>query len=133
MLQHLTVRYLDKPRAKNHREDLSWFCDSLGFCSGRDVHSMAFAIVDALLSRQAQATSSEAIAEDLRVTASRVNHHIRNLMDSGFLYREKRHVHLRGGSLKAAVEEMRKDTNRIFDELGRMAEELDAAHGIKNR
>jgi predicted transcriptional regulator len=64
---------------------------------------------------------------------SRVNHHLRNLNDSGLVYRKKRLIYLRGGSLKAAVKEMRKDSERIFDELEYMAEEIDSRIGIKNR
>ncbi|AKB53527.1 hypothetical protein MSBR2_1849 [Methanosarcina barkeri 227] len=78
-------------------------------------------------------TSSEALAEDLEMKISRVNHHLRNLNDSGLLYRKKRLIYLRGGSLKAAVKEMRKDSERIFDELESIAEEIDLSIGIKNR
>lgn len=64
---------------------------------------------------------------------SRVNHHLRNLNDSGLLYRKKRLIYLRGGSLKAAVKEMRKDSERILDELESIAEEIDSIMGLKNR
>jgi hypothetical protein len=49
------------------------------------------------------------------------------------IYRRKRLLYLRGGSLKAAVQEMRKDSERIFDELEVMAEEIDRKMGLKNR
>ena len=35
--------------------------------------------------------------------------------------------------MKAAVKEMRKDSERIFDELESIAEEIDLRIGIKNR
>ncbi len=77
--------------------------------------------------------SSESLAADLEIKTSRVNHHLRNLNDSGLLYRKKRLIYLRGGSLKTAVQEMRKDSERILDELENIAEEIDTLMGVKNR
>jgi predicted transcriptional regulator len=62
-----------------------------------------------------------------------VNHHLRNLINTGLIYREKRMLYLRGGSLKAAVQEMRKDSERMFDELEAIAGEIDQEMGIRNR
>lgn len=135
MVQQIILRYLEKPHVKSLEDDLLWLCDSFGFSSGRDTENTATRIVFSLLDRISndEITSSEALAEDLEIKISRVNHHLRNLNDSGLLYRKKRMVYLRGGSLKAAVKEMRKDSERIFDELESIAEEIDLRVGIKNR
>jgi predicted transcriptional regulator len=135
MVQQIILRYLEKPHVKSLEDDLLWLCDSFGFSSGRDTESTATRIVFSLLEKLSndEITSSETLAEDLEIKISRVNHHLRNLNDSGLLYRKKRLVYLRGGSLKAAVKEMRKDSERIFDELESIAEEIDFRIGIKNR
>ena len=135
MVQQIILKYLEKPHVKSLEDDLLWLCDSFGFSSGRDTENTATRIVFTLLDRLSneQITSSESLAEDLEIKISRVNHHLRNLNDSGLLYRKKRLVYLRGGSLKAAVEEMRKDSERIFDELESIAEEIDLRIGIRNR
>jgi Bacterial regulatory protein, arsR family. len=135
MVQQIILRYLEKPHVKSLEDDLLWLCDSFGFSSGRDTENTATRIVFSLLDKLSneEITSSEALADDLDVKISRVNHHLRNLNDSGLLYRKKRLVYLRGGSLKAAVKEMRKDSERIFDELESIAEEIDLRIGIKNR
>lgn len=135
MVQQIILRYLEKPHVKSLEDDILWLCDSFGFSSGRDTENTATRIVFSLLDRLSndEITSSEALAEDLEMKISRVNHHLRNLNDSGLLYRKKRIIYLRGGSLKAAVKEMRKDSERIFDELESIAEEIDLRIGIKNR
>ncbi|HEY3361382.1 MAG TPA: helix-turn-helix domain-containing protein [Methanosarcina sp.] len=135
MVQQIILRYLEKPHVKSLEDDLLWLCDSFGFSSGRDTENTATRIVFSLLDKLSneEITSSEALADDLEIKISRVNHHLRNLNDSGLLYRKKRLVYLRGGSLKAAVKEMRKDSERIFDELESIAEEIDFRIGIKNR
>ncbi len=135
MVQQIILRYLEKPHEQSLEDDLLWLCDSFGFSSGRDTENTATKIVFSLLDKLSndEITSSEALAEDLEIKISRVNHHLRNLNDSGLLYRKKRLIYLRGGSLKAAVKEMRKDSERIFDELESIAEEIDLRIGIKNR
>lgn len=133
--QQIVLRQLDKPRQKRLPEDVFWLCDSFGFAAGRDVEQMASRIVLDVLQKHAgeQRISSEQIADDLTVSHARVNHHLRNLIDSGLLYREKKLIFLRGGSMKSAVQELRKDANRILDDLERMAEEVDGAVGLKTR
>ncbi len=135
MVQQIILRYLEKPHVKSLEDDLLWLCDSFGFSSGRDTENTATRIVFCLLDKLSndEIVSSEALAEDLEMKISRVNHHLRNLNDSGLLYRKKRLIYLRGASLKAAVKEMRKDSERIFDELEIAAEEIDSRIGIKNR
>jgi predicted transcriptional regulator len=135
MVQQIILRNLEKPRIKSLEEDLLWFCDSFGFSSGRDTGNTANRIIFSLLEKVSNdsESSSEALAEDLDMKISRINHHLRNLNESGLLYRKKRLIYLRGGSLKAAVREMRKDSERILDELESIAEEIDLMMGLKNR
>lgn len=135
MVQQIILRYLEKPHEQSLEDDLLWLCDSFGFSSGRDTENTATKIVFSLLDKLSndEIISSEALADDLEIKISRVNHHLRNLNDSGLLYRKKRLIYLRGGSLKAAVKEIRKDSERIFDELESIAEEIDLRIGIKNR
>lgn len=135
MVQQIILRNLEKPHIKSLEEDLLWFCDSFGFSSGRDTENTANRIIFSLLEKLSneEISSSEVLAEDLDMKISRINHHLRNLNDSGLLYRKKRLIYLRGGSLKAAVKEMRKDSERILDELENIAEEIDSMMGLKNR
>ena len=135
MVREIILRNIEKPHIKNLEENLLWFCDSFGFSSGRDTENTATRIIFSLLDKLSndEATSSETLAGDLEIKISRVNHHLRNLNDSGLLYRKKRLIYLRGGSLKATVKEMRKDSERILDELENVAEEIDFMIGIKNR
>ena len=135
MAQQIILRHLEKPRVKSLEEDLLWLCNSFGFSSGRDTENISTRIIFSLLDKLSndEITSSEALAKDLEMKISRVNHHLWNLNDSGLLYRKKRLIYLRGGSLKAAVKEMRKDSERIFDELECIAGEIDSRIGIKNR
>ncbi len=136
MPQQIILINLEKPREKKLEEDIHWFCNSFGLSSGRDTENIATQIIHDLLqqiSKREDRISSDAIADNLDVNISRVNHHIRNLINAGLVYRQKRALYLRGGSLKAAVQEMRKDSERMFQELEEMAEEIDEQMGLRNR
>lgn len=135
MEQQITLRSLETPRESRPQDDLLWFCESFGFCSGRDLDQMATRIVQELVEHYAEETrvSSELLAQELEISPARVNHHIRNLAESGFVYRKNRLIFIRGGSLKSAVDEIRKDANRILDNIEMIAEEVDRRLGLRNR
>ncbi|ADI75010.1 conserved hypothetical protein [Methanohalobium evestigatum Z-7303] len=135
MSQRIILNKLDKPKNESLESDAKWICESLGFSSGRDIEHTSTKVIISLLKNLSNdgVTSSEAIAQDLDIKVSRVNYHIRNLINSGLVYREKKLLHLRGGSLKTAIQEMRKDTDRIFEELEYVAEGIDNKMGLKNR
>ena len=133
MLQEITLKHVEKPKQKNPKRDVFWICDSLGFRNGRDLEGLSSRTVLGFLNRyrEERGISSEKLARDLGVSPGRINYHIRTLIDSGLLYRNKKLIFLRAGNMKSAVEEIRKDTNRIFDELSKVAEEIDEAMGFR--
>lgn len=135
MYQEIHLRTVEKPAEKDIQEDVEWMCNSFGFTTGRDTEQLTPRTVLELLRNVAKehAASSEVLAHQLHVTPARVNYHIRNLMEAGFVYRNKRLIFLRGSSVKTAVQELRKDANRIFDELEIVAEEIDGQLGLRNR
>ena len=135
MVQQIILRNLQRPKKGNVYEDIEWLGNSLGFVNGRDTEKMANQILLSVLDEFAKegSVSSEQIARELNVALQRVNYHIRSLIDSGFLYRDRKLIFLRQGSVKSAVEEMRRDANRTFDNLSMIAEEIDQTLGLKNR
>lgn len=135
MAQQIILKDLQKPKEINLNNDIDWLGESFGFNCSRDTKRITSQILRAVLHEFASdgSTSTEKISDNLRLDVQKVNYHLRTLVNSGFLYREKRLIFLRRGSVKSAVEEMRKDANRIFDELSIMAEEIDKKLGLKNR
>ena len=135
MSQTITLKTIEKPKEKDTIQDIDWMCDSFGLVTGRDTENTSARIFSDLLSKLSHGitVSSDLLADDLRISHARVNHHLRNLAGTGIVYREHRFIFLRGGTLKSAVEELRKDAIRIFDELECIAEEIDNSIGLKNR
>ncbi len=135
MTNQIVLINLEKPMKKDVEDDLFWLCNSFGLSSGRDVENTSTRIVMSMLDRISdnEEVTSKMIADALGIKLSRVNHHLRSLIDSGLVYRKKRALCLRGGSLRAAVQEMRRDSERMFDDLEKIAAEIDRDMGIKNR
>lgn len=133
--QRISLRVVERPSVLQTEEDFSWFCESLGLTRGRDLDTTAEKVALLILEEVSEkpGVSSARIAEKLSIGQGRVNHHVRNLSAAGLLYRRKKLIYLRGGSLAAAVTEMRKDADRIFDELYAVAGALDQEMGIGRR
>ena len=135
MPQQIILKNLQRPKQINIGDDIEWLGNSLGFSAGRDTERVTAQILQNVLEEVASqgSTSTENISDELEMPVQKVNYHLRTLVDSGFLFREKRLIFVRQGSVKSAVEEVRRDANRIFDNLSRIAEEIDSALGFKNR
>ena len=127
MQRRLSLYEVKKPVSSVPENNTIWFCDTLGLSSGRDIDSLATQLITTLLHQyqNGEGLSTERLAQLLNIAPARVNHHVRNLARTGIIYREKKLVHMRGLSLKESVRELRKDANRIFDELEEIAESID--------
>ncbi len=133
MRQRIIIMDVNKPRDEKAKGEIKWICESLGFTSGRDIEDTSFKIMNEMLSqfRKHEIISTEEIAKSLRIESPTVNHHIRNLMETGVIFREKRKVALRGGSLSAAIDEMRRDSDRMFEKIMEVARKIDDEFGLE--
>ncbi len=135
MPQQIILRNLQRPKDIDISDDIKWLGNSFGFSAGRDTDRVTAQILQNVLQEIANegSTSTENIADELDLSVQRVNYHLKSLIEAGFLFREKRLIFVRQGSVKSAVEEMRRDANRIFDNLVQIGEEIDQTLGLKNR
>ncbi len=134
MPRQLVIKKLELPKQGRLDEDINWVCESLGLVSGRDTERTCERIVNLLLrTAGTEDLTVERIAKELGIAQQRVNYHLRSLIESGLFYREKKKIKLREGSLKAALEELRKDLDRILEEIISIAEEIDKSLGLQNR
>ncbi|MEM3609676.1 MAG: winged helix-turn-helix domain-containing protein [Candidatus Anstonellales archaeon] len=78
-------------------------------------------------------TSTKKIAKKLNMPLQKVIYHVRTFIEDGFFYRKKRFLYLRENSLYETVLAVRKDVNRIFDNIERIVMEMDEALKFKNR
>jgi len=135
MQQRLILQNLPRPHTRDLIEDTYWLCDTLGLSSGRDLDNLSTQIILKILQHSSDYSgiSSDELGALLEISQGRVNHHLRNLSRSGMVYRDRRLIHLRGRSLRDSIREIRRDANRIFDELESVADEIDGLIGVPER
>lgn len=134
-MTQLILKQYNRPKEDDVEKDIEWFCDSFGLTSGRDTAYTANRIVFDILEQASENRRifSETIADNLELSQNLINHHLRNLISSGIVIRERKQILIRGGSLTEAVKEIRKDALRILDSIEAMAMEIDEEIGLKNR
>lgn len=131
----LKIRKLDKPKKENVNNDINWLCDSLGLSSGRDTLATRNRILYNIIKKKSnkESISSEVISSDLGISQGLVNHHVRKLIDGGIIRRRKGKILIRGGSLKQAIKEMKRDAVFALEDIEDIAEEIDEELGISIR
>ncbi len=129
------LRDMDRPKKIDIDRDFSWVVRSLGLSGTGDTDTIKYKILRNAIEDIAKdgSSTSERISGNLGLSVQRVNYHLRPMIDSGFLYRDKRRIYVRKGSIASAVEEIRKDANRMLDDVERIARQLDEGMGLRNR
>ncbi len=112
-------------------QELQWLGNSLGLFGLRDKDSSCFRIFISLVKRAKQndAISSDEIAARLDLTRGTVVHHLKKLMDSGIVIREKEGYLLRENSLTSVVKDIKRDFEAVISEMEEVAREIDGKLG----
>lgn len=133
MVQKVMLRNIDSPREPNIRSEIKWLCNTLCLVEGRDTQNISFEILFALLGQfsEKDTISTEQLSESLSLDPARVNHHVRNLVERGIVYREKKKIRLRGGSLTNAIKEIRSYSDSLFEKMIEKSEDVDDQMNLK--
>lgn len=133
MKRKISIRDIETPKKENQEEDLKWICDSLNLVSGRDVQDSSFKIMSELLNKLSERdmVSTESLSDSLDMDSPKINHHLRRLMESGIVNREKRKVVLRGKSLTDSIKEMKRDSEKLFEKLLDASKRVDRDFGLE--
>ncbi|HDP73439.1 MAG TPA: winged helix-turn-helix transcriptional regulator [Candidatus Woesearchaeota archaeon] len=135
MTKSITLKDMSKPAREGVTADLDWICECFGLVSGRDTKKVSSRLIRSLvqnIAKKGYATVQD-IAKDTKLSRQKVNYHLRGLMLSGFIVKDRRRVMLRENSILGTIQEMRKDSERIFDKLSEIATEIDNELGLKSR
>lgn len=128
MIQKVMLRKVNSPREPDTRADIEWLCNSLCLIEGRDTQNTSFEILSGLLklfSRE-ESISTDYLSEYLSIDSARINHHVKNLVDRGIVYREKKRIKLRGGNLTNAIKEIKSHSDNLFEKMIEKSEDIDS-------
>jgi DNA-binding MarR family transcriptional regulator len=116
-------------------KDFKWICRSFGFLESRDKQRTAHKIFRAIVkaARHDGGLSSDELAEKLDLSRGAMVHHLNKLIKSGLIIHHEGRYKLRGRNLKTTIEEIKRDINRIFEDLQNVAESVDEALDFPSR
>jgi predicted transcriptional regulator len=124
-----------KPTEKTVDAELEWLCSSLGFCEDIDRDRTASAIFRKLLEStyEGRPLRSDDLAEGVGKSRGAVVNHLNKLINSGLVVRYGTRYELREQSLRNTLLEMRRDMERMFQDMDEIAEEIDRRMGSAGR
>ena len=131
MASKITIIRVRRSEPENVNRNLQWLGDSLGLFSLRDKDSSCFRVFITLVRRakRQEGLTSDEIASRLHLTRGTVVHHLRKLMESGIVVREKEGYFLREKNLSKVVEDIKEDFSKVISEMEEVAKEIDRRIG----
>jgi len=131
MHQRITIIRERRP-VRNLNDELQWLGNSLGLFNLRDKDKSCFRIFIEMLkaAKVDKPLTSDEIALKLGLTRGTVIHHLNKLMESGIVVHHRNRYMLRVNNLEMLVQEIKKDAERTFEDLGRVAKEIDQFLGL---
>ncbi len=129
MTKQIVIKRVDVPAPGSVLRDIDFICQSLGYFSQRDKNNTAVKIFRLLVKKSNKGLTSEEIAKSLKITRGAVVYHLNNFIDSGIIIKDKNTYRLRYPSLQKSLEELKYDLDRMFDEINKIAKEIDSRLG----
>lgn len=127
----ITIVSLRKP-ARTLNDELQWVGTSLGLFNLRDKDKSCFRVFIELLkaAKLDRALTSDELSENLGLARGTVIHHINKLIDAGIVVHHGKRYMLRVNNLTSLVDEIKKDAERAFSDLKRVADDIDQMLGL---
>lgn len=132
MSRQIIIKKIRSPAPGTLDEDIDFLCKSLGYFSKRDKQDTAGKIFRELVKDACepdQCLTSDELAEKLNLTRGAIVHHLNNFIAAGIIIKEHNKYRLRSASLQKSLEEIRKDIERIMDQMIKIAIEIDEKLG----
>lgn len=131
-MNRIMIKRINSEPSKNLDDEISWLSDQLCLSSGRDINNIATKVLKLVLENSSKSVplTSLDISNELGISLPTVNHHIRNLIDSGILVREKNRIYLRRKTLVSIINELRKDIDRVLSDMEEIANDIDDKLGL---
>ena len=131
-MKEINLIKIKKPTGDNPNRHIIWLCESLGLIGKRDKERNCFKIFSEMVkaSKEKKYLTSEQISKTLKISRSNVIHYLHKLIDSGLIIKIGNKYELREDNLTLLINEVEKDVKLIFEDLGRVALEVDKGLGI---
>ena len=139
MSQHIQAKYfisdVSTPLENRKDLDIQWICRCFGLLEPRDRMKTAARIFAALLGvlGQKDGVSSDDLAQKVGLSRASAVHHLNRMTSSGLVVRRDGLYRLRAENLESTVIEVQRDIARIFENLRRIARDVDRSMSMPRR
>ena len=130
--REITLIKKERPFTRDAREGLQWLLESMGIPE-RFVKEYAEILIRIARKGDDERLSTSALAEELGEKRTSLSYHINRMVAMGLITREGRSLCLRASNFERTVEEIERDILRIFEDLKRVAREIDELLGLPRR
>lgn len=132
----ILLRDISPPSKSNEAADIEWLCRSLSLFTKKDADKSAYKVFKILIksSLKGKPKTSTEIADELDLARGTVLFHMKKFYDAGLVERApgRRYV-LREPSLEETIQDMMRDSERIFERLRKIAADIDEEFGFEKR
>jgi predicted transcriptional regulator len=129
----MRIRIIRTKKPAEHSVDgeIEWLCSSLGFCEQIDKDKTAAAIFRKLLesAHRGEPMRSDELADSIGKSRGAVVNHLNKLMGAGLVVRRGTRYELREQNLHNTLLEMRRDMERMFQDMDEIARYIDEEMG----
>jgi len=132
----ILLQEINPPAKADEDRDIEWLCRSLSLFTKKDTDMSAYKVFKILVqsSIEGEPKTSTEIAEELRLARGTVLFHMKKFFNSGLVSRAPgRKYVLRESSLEETIEDMMRDSERIFERMRKIAAGIDKEFGFEKR
>lgn len=135
MIEQVLIRNLEQPFEKSVQADINWFCESFGFYETIDKNKTTAAIFKRILenTRDEKGVTTKELGDELELSRVSTLNQVKKLIAGGLVIQDGMQYRLRSPNLFRTLREMKKDINRIFEDVEDVVKEIDAGLGLKRR
>ena len=131
-MKEINLIKIKKPTGNDPSRNIIWLCETLGLISKRDKERNAFRIFSEIVkaNREKKYLTSENVSKTLKISRTNAIHHLNKLINSGLIFKIGKRYELREDSLVLLINEVEKDVRLIFEDLKKVAIDVDKGLGI---
>ncbi len=119
----ITIKKIKKPKNSDLNQDIQMISHSLGLFTKRDKEKSCFRVFVEILKNEG--LTAEKITLNTNLTRATIIHHLNSLMKAGLVVKKRHNYFLRGNSLSGLIKEISKDMNKTFNDLDKLAKNID--------
>lgn len=131
-MREINLIKIKKPTGNDPNRHIIWLCETLGLIGKRDKEKNCFKVFSEVVkaNKEKKPLISEQISKTLKISRSNVVHYLNKLISSGLIIKIGNKYELREDNLILLINEVEKDVRLIFEDLKKVALEVDKGLGM---